>query len=153
MTTLTITAGRKRGDFVLHDADGRSRGSLRAGWTLRRARIQTEEGSWTVQRRGWQQVDVVAGDRLVVSLGPDQVTVPGPGPQTRWSTDRDQGCWRGSLRRGAADIEVRLTAPGARSGQVDVTGEWEQVDLVVLAACFGVVLQHRRRVVIASGGA
>lgn len=152
MTTFTITTGPKRGDVVLRDPDGRARGSLSAGWTLRRAQVRTEAGTWAVRRRGWRQVQVVAGERVVVALGPDHVTVPGPGPQPEWSANRDQGGWHGLLRRGTADIDIRLRAPGARQGQVQTTGEWEQLDLVVLAACFGLILHHRRRAVVVAGG-
>lgn len=152
MTTFTITTGARRGNYVLRDEAGRSRGSLEAGWTLRRARIETSDGSWAVQRRGWQQVKVDA-DGLTVSFGPDQISVPGPGPQPTWSTGRERGIWHGSLRRGTAAIDVRLTAPGAREGQVVVTGEWEQLDLTILVACFALVLRRRRRVVVVAGGA
>ena len=152
MTSFTISTGRKRGDFVLRDADGRYQGSLNAGWTLRRARVQTADGTWAIRRHGWRQVQVVAGERLLVALGPDQVNVPGPGPQPEWTANRDRGGWRGSLRRRGTEIQVRLTAPGARQGQVQVTGEWEQLDLVVLVACFVLVLHHRRRAVVAASG-
>lgn len=153
MTTFTITTGPRRGDYLLRDEAGRSRGSLEAGWTLRRARIETSDGSWAVQRRGWQQVEVDADHGPTVSFGPDQISVPGPGPQPTWSTSRERGSWHGSLRRGSAVIDVRLTAPGAREGQVSVTGEWEQLDLIILIACFALVLRHRRRVVVGAGGA
>ncbi len=138
---------------MLRDEDGRSRGSLEAGWTFRRARISTTDGSWAIQRRGWQQVKVEADDGLTASFGPDQISVPGPGPQPTWSTSRERGSWHGSLRRGAADIDVQLTAPTARAGRVLVTGEWEHLDLVILVACFALVLRHRRRVVVVASGA
>ena len=153
MTTFTITTGRRRGDYVLRDGYGHSRGSLEAGWTLRRARIKTRDGSWAVRRCGWQQVKVDAAEGLIVGLGPDQISVPGSGPRPTWTTRREPGSWHGFLRRGSATIDVRLTAPGAREGQVLVTGEWEQLDLVILSTCFALVLQHRRRAVVVASGA
>ena len=153
MPTFTIVSGPRRGDYELCNEDGRSLGSLEAGWTLRRARIRTKDGAWAIQRRGWERVRVDADDGLTVSLGPDQISVPGPDPQPTWTTRRERGSWHGSLRRGSADIEVRLTAPGAREGQVFVTGEWEHLDLVILLACFALVLRHRRRVVVVASGA
>lgn len=153
MTRLAITPGRGRGDYVLRDEEGRTRGSLTAGWTLRHARIRTGAGDRALRRRRWQQVDLVDDGGTVLSLGPDRTTVPGPGPRPTWTTSREDGGWHGSLHRGSAQIDVVLAAPRARRGTVDVTGDWEQLDPVVLTACFALVLRHRRRAVIAAGGA
>lgn len=153
MTTTTLTATRDfaRGQYLLRDDHGRSRGSLQVGWGMRKAAIHTPEGTWAIRRHGWRQVTVGDPASPLVRLSPGSAMVPGPGPQPNWNVRRRRRGWQARLQRSDAAIDLRLAAPGARHCDVQITGDWPQVDLLTLTCCFAMLLRRRRLAIIAGG--
>ncbi|MDG9677139.1 hypothetical protein [Micromonospora sp. DH14] len=141
MTALTVR--KQDGAFVL---DPGSRASLRTGWTWRCGEIRTGTGRWTVEPTGRRRIGFAArGEHGVpVRLDPGRSHVPGPGGVARWTP----GHCGGELVRDGHRLAVRL--PGRRGGpiRVDVTGEWAELELVVLTACFALMSRRRRRTLI-----
>ncbi|WP_328415306.1 hypothetical protein OG470_22915 [Micromonospora sp. NBC_00389] len=143
MTALTIR--KQDGAFVL-DSDAGPRASLRTGWTWRCGEIRTGAGLWTVEPTDRRRIGVTAqAERgAAVRLDPHQSHVPGPGGVTRWVPGRCGG----ELVRDGHWLAVRL--PGRPGGpiRVDVTGEWAEVELVALTACFALMSRRRQRTLI-----
>ncbi|PWR10832.1 hypothetical protein DKT68_08155 [Micromonospora acroterricola] len=143
MTTLTVR--KQDGAYVLDSAAG-PRASLRTGWTWRRAEIRTGTGLWTVAPTDRRRIGFTAQAEhgAAVRLDPRQSHVPGPGGVARWAPGRRGG----ELVRDGHRLAVRL--PGRPGGpiRVDVSGEWAEVDLVALTACFALMSRRRRRTLI-----
>ena len=47
---------------------------------------------------------------------------------------------------------MSLAALSGRRCDVEISGDWEQPELVVLAACFALLALRRRFIIIVSGG-
>ncbi|MEU8254321.1 hypothetical protein AB0C06_08675 [Micromonospora inaquosa] len=140
---ITLTVRKQDGAFVLDSGPG---ASLRTGWTWRCGEIRTGTGRWTVEPTGRRRIGFTArGEHGVpVRLDPGRSHVPGPGGVARWAPGRHGG----ELVRDGHRLAVRL--PGRPGGpiRVDVTGEWAELELVVLTACFALMSQRRRRILI-----
>ncbi|RLP91311.1 hypothetical protein [Micromonospora sp. CV4] len=143
MTTLTVR--KQDGAFVLDSAAG-PRAWLRTGWTWRCAEIRTGTGLWTVGPTDRRRIAVTARAEhgVAVRLDPRGSHVPGPGGMVRWAP----GHRGGELVRDEHRLAVRL--PGRPGGaiRVDVTGEWAEVELVALTACFALMSRRRQRTLI-----
>ncbi|WP_327032141.1 hypothetical protein [Micromonospora ureilytica] len=141
MTALTVR--KQDGAFVL---DSPPSASLRTGWTWRCGEIRTGTGRWTVAPTDRRRIGFAArGEHGVpVRLDPGRSHVPGPGGVVRWAPGRCGG----ELVRDGHRLAIGL--PGRRGGpiRVDVTGEWAELELVVLTACFALMSQRRRRTLI-----
>ncbi|MGC4870092.1 hypothetical protein ACLQ3B_32155 [Micromonospora sp. DT53] len=141
MTALTVR--KQDGAFVL---DSAPRAVLRTGWTWRCGEIRTGTGLWTVEPTGRRRIGFTAwGEHGVpVRLDPGRSHVPGPGGVAHWAP----GHHGGELVRDGHRLAVRL--PGRLGGpiRVDVTGEWAELELVVLTACFALMSRRRRRSLI-----
>jgi hypothetical protein len=79
-----------------------------------------------------------------VRLDPNRSHVPGPGGVARWTPGRCGG----ELVRDGHRLAVRL--PGRLGGpiRVDVTGDWAELELVALTACFALMSRRRQRTLI-----
>ncbi len=152
MTTLTADRAGGPGRYQLRDEQGNVQAWLRAGWSLHSGEIRTGSGRWPVRRRGWRQVIAGAEDRPVLRLTAGQAGAPGPGADAHWTITRRRGGWRASLTRGAESIQMRLAAPFGRHCDVDVSGDWPDRDLLVLAGLFALLVRRRRLVILISGG-
>ncbi|MGW3605110.1 hypothetical protein [Micromonospora sp. NPDC005161] len=143
MTALTVR--KQDGAFVLDSGAG-PRASLRTGWTWRCGEIRTDVGLWTVEPTDRRRIGVTAKAEhgAAVRLDPSRSHVPGPGGAARWAS----GPCGGELVRDGHRLEVRL--PGRPGGpiRVDVTGEWAEVELVALTACFALMSRRRQRTLI-----
>ncbi|MCG5435971.1 hypothetical protein [Micromonospora foliorum] len=141
MTALTVR--KQDAAFVLDCAPS---ASLRTGWTWRCGEIRTGTGRWTVEPTGRRRIGFTArGEHGVpVRLDPGRSHVPGPGGVAHWAPGRCGG----ELVRDGNRLAVRL--PGRLGGpiRVDVTGEWAELELVVLTACFALMSRRRRRTLI-----
>jgi hypothetical protein len=139
MTTQSLTVRKRRGAYVLDDGHA----ALRTGVSMRRGEISTDRGSWQVDITDFHRRGVVAraDERPVVRLHPDGSQVPGSGGPAQWRLGRNSGV----LTRGASRIAVHQGHwPGSRV-QVEVTGPWANLDLVVLTACFAILTRRRKR--------
>ena len=144
MTALTVR--KQHGAFVLDSGAG-PRASLRTtGWTWRCGEIRTDAGLWTVEPTDRRRIGVTARAEhgAAVRLDPSRSHVPGPGGVTRWAPGRCGG----ELVRDGHLLAVRL--PGRAGGpiRVDVTGEWAELDLVALTACFALLTRRRQRTLV-----
>ncbi|WP_406067747.1 hypothetical protein [Micromonospora sp. NBC_01638] len=144
MTALTIR--KQDGAFVLDSGAG-PRASLRTtGWTWRCGEIRTDAGLWTVEPTDHRRIGATAQAEhgAAVRLDPRRSHVPGPGGVARWAPGRRGG----ELVRDGHRLAVHL--PGRPGGpiRVDVTGEWVEVELVALTACFALLSRRRQRTLI-----
>ncbi|WP_433605860.1 hypothetical protein ACQP2P_28505 [Dactylosporangium sp. CA-139114] len=140
MTTAHTVASRG-GVHAFRTATLRTRGSMRHG------ALHTDAGDFELEPTDRRRLGVVAraGGRPVATLHPAGARVPGPGGDAvRWRLGRHSG----TLTRGDARIEVRAGWPG-RPLRVEVTGDWAELDLVVLSACFAVLTRRRQRLLTA----
>ncbi|MEV4656600.1 hypothetical protein [Micromonospora sp. NPDC049301] len=144
MTALTVR--KQDGVFVLDSGAG-PRASLRTtGWTWRCGEIRTGAGLWTVEPTDRRRIGVTARAEHggAVRLDPSRSHVPGPGGVARWAPGRRGG----ELVRDGHRLAVRLPGRPGRPIHVDVTGEWAELDLVALTACFALLTRRRRRILI-----
>ncbi|GIH06089.1 hypothetical protein Rhe02_41560 [Rhizocola hellebori] len=131
---------KRQGSFVFGAA------ALRTGWTWRRAQIRVGERIWAVEPTGRHRIGVTAhaGNSPAVRLHPQQSHVPGPGGPVSWR------CWhRGAeLTRDDGRIRLEISAFARGPVRVDVTGDWPDLDLVVLTAVFALMTRRRHRTLI-----
>jgi hypothetical protein len=108
--------------------------------------IQVDDQSWTVDVTDRRRIGAVAraGDRPVVRLDRRQSHVPGPGGPVRWTPH----CHRGTLARDVAGIDVRLSAWPRGRIRIEVTGAWDELELVALTAAFALLSRRHRRMVL-----
>jgi hypothetical protein len=129
--------------YQLTDEDGRRCAALRVGWPVRRGEISTEQGAWSVRRHARGRVTTGDGNQSLVRLSRAASTVPGPGPDAHWSITRNRRAYTGTLIRGDATIVIRLPALSGRRFTIELTGDWEQRDMVVLTGCFALLARRR----------
>lgn len=147
-TVLTVTRNSLSYDWTLRDESERRCAFLRVGWTVRRAEIRTGDGSWRVRRRGWRQVSAGDRDRPLVRLDPVAALVPGAELGVGWLITWNRRAYQGALTRNGETMRLRMPALSGRRFDVEVTGDWEQRDLVVLTACFALLARRRRDISI-----
>jgi hypothetical protein len=63
-------------------------------------------------------------------------------------TTRDLRAYAGTLTRGGETVLIRLPALSERRLAIELTGDWEHRDLVVLTACFALLARRRRDITI-----
>ncbi|NUR51597.1 MAG: hypothetical protein HOV71_26020 [Hamadaea sp.] len=120
--------------------------TLRTGVGWRRAVIRLGEREWTVHPTDRYRIGVAAqaGSGPAVRLHPQKSHVPGPGGPVRWQIGR-----RGArLERDGRSIALRLPAFSRGEAEVEVTGDWPDLELVVLTAVFAVMTRRRRRTIM-----
>ncbi|MEU8181088.1 hypothetical protein AB0B85_01505 [Micromonospora sp. NPDC049044] len=141
MTALTVR--KQDGAFVL---DTVARAALRTGWTWRCGEIHTGTGRWTVEPTGRRRIGFTARGEygVPVRLDPGRSHVPGPGGVARWMPGRSGG----ELVRDGHRLAVRLPRRLGGPIRVEVTGDWAELELVVLTACFALMSRRRRRTLI-----
>ena len=142
-TALTVTRATGR-EYQLTDELGGVCATLRVGWPVRRGEISNEQDSWPVRLHGWAQVTAGEGDAPLVRLSRAASVVPGPEPDARWVITRNLRAYHGTLTRGSETIVIRLPALSGRRFDVELTGNWERRNLVVLTACFALLARRRR---------
>jgi hypothetical protein len=145
---LTVTRNSLSYDWTLQDESERRCAFLRVGWTVRRAEIRTDDGNWRARRRGWRQVTAGDRDQPLVRLDPVAALVPGAELDAGWVITRNRRAYHGTLTRDGQTMRLRMPALSGRRIDVEVTGDWEQRDLVVLTACFALLARRRRDITI-----
>jgi hypothetical protein len=143
VTALTVTRATG-GEYRLTDEHGGVCASLRVGWPVRRGEISIEQDSWPLRRHVWGQVTAGECDEPLVRLTRAASVVPGPEPDARWVITRNLRAYHGTLTRGSETIAIHLPALSGRRFAIEITGEWERRDLVVLTACFALLARRRR---------
>jgi hypothetical protein len=134
--------------YQLTDEDGCPFASLRVGWLVRRGEISTEQGAWSVRRYGRGRVRTGEDDQPLVTLSGAASVVPGPAPDAHWSIMRNRRAYTGTLIRNDETIVIRAPALSGRQFAIELTGDWEQRDVVVLTACFALLARRQRDLAI-----
>jgi hypothetical protein len=145
VTALTVTPAARR-EYQLTE-DGRLRASLRVGWPVRRGEITTEHDTTSVRRHIRGRVIAGEGDQPLVCLSPAASIVPGPELDASWVITRSLRAYKGTLTRGSDTMVIALPALSGRLA-IELTGDWERRDLVVLTACFALLARRRRDMAI-----
>ena len=113
--------------------------------------VKREEEVWQISSRRRRPEEVVLGDPAdpIVGFDRDQATVRGIPEPLPWT-------FSGRLSRslavlGGGDKAIRLETAGWRpQATVEVHGEWEERDLVVLACFFAAIARRRRSTFVGS---
>jgi hypothetical protein len=146
---LALQVARLPGhEYQLTEDDGRPCASLRVGWPIRRGEISTQRDTWSVRRHARGQFITGQGDQPLVRLSRATSVVPGPAPDARWSITRNRRAYTGTLTRDDQTIVMRLPALRGRRLAIEVTGDWEHRDVVVLTGCFALLARRRRDIAI-----
>ena len=145
MTTLSINRSIEARTWALQDGyrllaylqlgrSGASSGEVRRG-----------DEAWPISSRRRRPEEVVLGEPAepIVAFDRDQATVRGMAEPLPWTFSGRLSRSRAVLGSGDKTIVVE-TAGWRPQGTVEVQGEWEDRDLVVLA-CFFVAIARRRR--------
>ncbi|GAB3145626.1 hypothetical protein GCM10027290_25820 [Micromonospora sonneratiae] len=138
MSTLFVQ--RRSGSYTFGAA------TLQTGWLWRRGEIRIGDRVWTVAPTDRHRIGVTtyAGSSAAVRLHPQQSHVPGPGGPVRWCP----GHRGGELTRDGRRIRLQIPAVARRPVRVDVTGDWPDLDLVVITAVFALMTRNRQRSLI-----
>jgi hypothetical protein len=146
VTALTVTPAARR-EYQLTEEDGCLRASMRVGWALRRGQIAIEQDTTSVRRHVRGRVIAGEGDHPLVCLSPAASVVPGPELDASWVITRSLRAYTGTLTRGANRMVIIL--PALSGGlAIELTGDWERRELVVLTACFALLARRRRDIAI-----
>ena len=148
VTTLTVTRRAAGREYQLREEEGRGWATLRAGWPVRRGVISIDGDSWPVRRHIRGQISAGPVDQPLVRLSPAASVVPGPEPAASWAITRNRGGYQGTLIRGGETIVIRLPGLSARRFEIELTGDWERRDLVLLTGCFALLARRRRDLAI-----
>jgi len=136
------------GTYVLTDHQGRELGTLRAPTNAGQGAIQTEHDRTAVSRYGSRRVTAGNENDPIVVLDRDHTHLAGTRGLARWTIRRRWKAYEGVLSRPDASITLRLTPFTGRRCDVEVNGHWDQRDLVVLTACFALLVRRRRDQII-----
>jgi len=134
-----MTVRKRDGAFML---DGAARpASLRTSWTWRRGEIRIDDRVWSVHPTDPRRIGVVAQPRS--GAGPTVRLQPGgslvPAGPAQWRL----GHRHGELECGSAVL--RISTPRRGPVRVEVIGEWDCLELIVLTACFAIATRRRQR--------
>jgi hypothetical protein len=131
------TVRRSHGSFVFGE------GRLTTGWTWRRGEIRVGDRVWTLGSTDRHRIGVTAyaGNGPAVRLHPQQSHVPGPGGPVQWRRSHRGG----ELSRDGRRIRLHVPAFSRGPVPVEVTGDWPELELVVLTAVFALMTRRRQR--------
>ncbi|NUT35552.1 MAG: hypothetical protein HOV79_21070 [Hamadaea sp.] len=117
--------------------------TLRTTWTWRRAVIRLGDREWTITATDRHRIGVTAhaAGGPAVRLHPQHAHVPGPGGAARWKP----GHRGGRLERDGRTIDLRMPAFSRGAAEVEVIGDWPDLELVVLSGVFALMTRRRRR--------
>jgi hypothetical protein len=147
VTALTVTRAARR-EYQLTDERGRLCASLRVGWPVRPGEISIEHDTTSVRRHIGGQVIAGEGDQPLVRLSRAASVVPGPELDARWVITRNLRTYTGTLTRGGETMVITMPALSGRRLAIELTGDWERRDLLVLTACFALLARRRRDIAI-----
>ncbi|MFZ1994497.1 MAG: hypothetical protein WAU75_10325 [Solirubrobacteraceae bacterium] len=147
VSAMTVTRVARR-EYQLRDEDGRLCASLRVGWPVRRGEISIGHETVSVRRSAWGQVRAGDGDQPLVRLSRTTSVLPGGEQDARWAITRTLRAYTGTLTRGDETMVIHLPALSGRPLSIDITGDWQRRDLVVLTACFALLARRRRDIAI-----
>jgi hypothetical protein len=132
--TWALQDGYRLLAFLQMGLAGATSGELRAG-----------EETWPITSRSRRPHEVVAGDPAdpIVAFDQDEATVRGFALPVPWEFSGRLSRSRATL--GEADTTIVLETSGWRpQAEVEITGDWEHRDVVVLACFFAVIARRRR---------
>lgn len=139
-TTMTLT--KRDGALYLEGSDGTA--SLEPGTTMRRGKIVLDGKTLPIEVNNPLRTGItVGGDQPVLRLDPQDGFVPGSSAPTQWQVSREKGRYSGTLTRGGDRIDLSVQRFHGKSVEVSVTGDWEQLELVALSACFALLARRR----------
>ncbi|MFC4147282.1 hypothetical protein ACFO0M_13590 [Micromonospora mangrovi] len=142
MTVYTVS--KSGGAHRLTDAGGNQVAALRAHWSMRGGEIETAEGRFPIWTdRGYQSVTVGPREAPLVVLDGRGARIAGLSAPARWELRGDRRRYDAVLSAGGSRIEVHQSARMGADVRAEVTGAWPRPELVVLAACFGVMSVRR----------
>ncbi len=144
VTALTLTRRAAAREYQLTDEDGRGGACLRVGWPVRRGEIAIDGQSWPVRRHLRGEISAGSQDQPLVRLSRAASLVPGSEPRASWAITRYRGGYQGTLTRGRDTIVLRLAALTGRRFAIELTGDWERRDLVLLTGCFALLARCRK---------
>jgi hypothetical protein len=147
VTALAVTSASRR-EYQLTDEHGCPRASLRVNWSVRRGEISTEHGTTSVRRLIRGRVKAGEDNQPGVCLSRAASIVPGPVMDASWVITRNLRAYNGTLTRGGDTMVIALPALSGCRLAIELTGDWERRDLVVLTACFALLARRRRDVAI-----
>jgi hypothetical protein len=147
ITALTVTRAPGR-EYRLTDEHGRVSASLRVGWPVRRGEISIDHNTTAVHRHLGGRVSAGEGDQPHVRLSRAASVVPGPEPDAHWRITRNLRTYHATLTRGNETIAIHVPILSGRRFAIELTGDWEHRDLVVLTACFALLARRRRDIAI-----
>ncbi|MGC4807716.1 hypothetical protein [Micromonospora sp. DT233] len=142
MTVFTVS--KNGGAFRLTDAGGNQLAALRAHWSMRGGEIETPEGRFGIWTdRGYHRVTVGTEEAPLIVLDGRGARIAGlPTPAT-WELRGSRRRYDAVLSAGGNRIDVHQSARMGADVRAEVTGAWPRPELVVLAACFGVMSVRR----------
>ncbi|NUR70927.1 MAG: hypothetical protein HOU81_08905 [Hamadaea sp.] len=138
--TVERSVVRSKGVFEFGNA------TLQTSWSWRRAVIRLGDREWTIHPTDRRRIGVeaYAGSGPAVRLHPQRSHVPGPGGPVRWQ----RGHRGARLERDGRSIDVQIPPLARRPMRVEVTGDWPDLELVVLSMVYALMTKRRRRTIM-----
>ncbi|MGA8114253.1 MAG: hypothetical protein WCA46_11370 [Actinocatenispora sp.] len=139
-TTMKL---RKHGGALVLDGPGTA-ASLTTDRVMRRGTITVNGAALPVEVNDrWRSGVTVGGGSPVLRLDPRQAYVPGGAEPVSWEVSRGLRGYGAAVSRAHDRIELWLPRFHGKSVRVSVTGNWAHLELVALAACFGLLARRR----------
>ncbi|WP_329168047.1 hypothetical protein OG709_28300 [Streptomyces sp. NBC_01267] len=138
--TLTLT--KSHGSYVLEGTAGDA--SLETGKSMRRGEITVSGRTLPVEVNNPRRTGItVGGSSPVLRLDHQDSFLPGSGKAVQWELSRSFRGYRAAVVSGGDRIDLWLPKFHGKSVEVKVDGDWDQLELVALSACFAVLSRRR----------
>jgi hypothetical protein len=145
-----VIARARSGEFRLSDAGGVQRASMTVFGIAAGAEIRTASGPFTAARQGWRTVTATdEGDHgRSIRLDPRNSRLPGDTAIPTWEIRRRWRYYEGALQSLTRSMTLRLAPFSGRVCAVDVDGDWNDIEVVALTACYALLVRRQLHQII-----
>lgn len=140
---VTLKLHKRRGRYVLDGLGTTATATLRARGGMRHGEVSTPAGALPISVNDFFRTGATLGPGHAALIRLDGNSAYVGGTPVRWSSGPTFRRYYGTVSRGADRITVSQPAFVGRPIRVEVVGDWPQLELVVLTACFAVMSRRR----------
>ncbi|MFD7863031.1 hypothetical protein [Streptomyces sp. NPDC057682] len=135
---------RKKGGAFVVDGLGKPTGTLKFDRGMRTGTVTVGGRALPIAATGRRRTRVTAADPAILCLDGGGAFVPGGGAPVEWRmSPPGKGPYRATLVRGSDTIDFSLAKSDGKSVRIDVTGTWDDLELLALAGSFALLSRRR----------
>ncbi|MFG2676344.1 hypothetical protein ACPXCP_34725 [Streptomyces sp. DT20] len=143
MKKTSLSLHKQGGTFVI-DGLGSPTAALEFDRGMRTGTVTSGGRALPIAATGRLRTRVTAGEPAILCLDGPEAFVPGGGAPVEWRTSKPhRGRYHATLVRGSDLIDFSLAKSDGKSVRIEVSGSWDQLELIALAGSFALLSRRR----------